>query len=202
MPTSSSMSGMHITWHGEYTIKIVAGETTLVLDPNGSFRAKANVVSLTSPGDDQLSNTSGIQGDPLIISHPGEYSLSGMTLHAIGWHNETGSEHTVQRWDVEKMVLLHIGKLNRGLSDAELSELERTAVDILFLPVDGTNLPLKTAIDILTKIEPRIVIPINFTSITAFAQEMGVSPSEGEVKFIAKASKLPTEEMQTVILKP
>ena len=100
------------------------------------------------------------------------------------------------------MVLLHVGALNRGLTDAELSELERTGIDILFLPVDDANLPLKTAMDILTKIEPRVVIPINFTNAKKFAEEMGVSISEAQPKFLAKLSKLPAEDMETVILQP
>lgn len=159
-------------------------------------------MSLTSPADPSVSNLSGVQGNPTILANPGEYSLSGMTAHAIAWYDEAGREQTVQRWDIEKIVLLHLGTINRGLRDEELAELERTAIDILFLPVDDATLPLKTALDILTKIEPRVVIPINYTNVKAFAQEMGVSPASAEPKFLAKASKLPTEEMQTVILKP
>ena len=193
---------MHITWHGHYTIKIVSEETTLVFDPHETFRAKAQVVSLSSPMDKNMSNVAGLQGDPTIIQYPGEYSLAGMSAHAIGWYDEAGLERTVQRWEIEQMVLLHLGRLNRNLTDTELAEVERVAIDILFLPVDDTTLPLKTALDILTKIEPRVLIPINFTKVKQFAEEMGVSPSATQPKFLAKANKLPAEDMETVILQP
>jgi L-ascorbate metabolism protein UlaG (beta-lactamase superfamily) len=193
---------MHITWHGQYTVKIVSGETTLVLDPHPDFRGKAQLVSLTSPTDKAMSNLGGIQGDPMVIKNPGEYSLSGMTAHAIGWYDDKQIERTVQRWEIDQMVLLHLGHLDRGLTDEELSELERTGIDILFLPIDDATLPLTTALDILTKIEPRVVIPINFTNVKKFAEEMGVNPSEVQPKFLAKASKLPAEDLETVILQP
>jgi L-ascorbate metabolism protein UlaG (beta-lactamase superfamily) len=193
---------MHITWHGHSTIKIVTGETTLVFDPHEGFRAKAQFVSLTNPSAPESSNVAGIQGDPTVIDKPGEYSLAGMSAHAIGWYDEASHERTVQRWEIEQMVVLHLGQLNRGLTDEELAELERTGVDILFLPVDDTAMPLKTALDILTKIEPRVVIPINFTNVKKFADEMGVSPSEAQPKYLAKANKLPMEDMETVILQP
>lgn len=191
---------MHITWHGQYTVKIVSGETILVLDPYEGWRGKAHLVSLSNPTDKTMSNLSGIQGDPTVLKNPGEYSLSGTTAHAIGWYDDAGQERTVQRWEIEQMVLLHLGQLTRGLTDDELSEIERTAIDILFLPVDDKSLPLKTALDILTKIEPRVVIPINFTNVKHFAEEMGVDAKNVQPKFLAKANKLPAEDMETVIL--
>lgn len=191
---------MHVTWHGKYTIKIVSGETVLVFDPHEGFRAKANLVSLSNPADKSMSDLSGIQEDPLVLQHPGEYSFRGMTARAIGWYDEAGHERTVQRWEIEQMVLLHVGALTRGLTDDELAEIERTAIDILLLPVDGTTLPLKTALDLLTKIEPRVVIPTNFTNVKQFAEEMGVDAANAQPKFLAKANKLPAEDMETVIL--
>lgn len=193
---------MHITWHGQYTIKIVSGETTLVLDPHSGFRAKAQLVSLTNPSDKEMSNVAGVAGEPRVIQNPGEYSVAGMTAQAMGWHDEDGHERSVQRWDIEQMVLLHLGALNRELTDEELAELERTGIDILFLPIDNTILPLKIALDIVTKIEPRVLIPVNFTDVKQFAKEMGVTATEAQPKFLAKESKLPTEDMEIVILQP
>jgi L-ascorbate metabolism protein UlaG (beta-lactamase superfamily) len=191
---------MHVTWHGQYTVKLVSGETTLVLDPHSGFRAKAQLVSLTHPTNIEMSNVAGVAGEPRVINSPGEYSVAGMTAHAMGWHDGAGHERSVQRWDIEQMVVLALGALDRELTDEELSELERTEIDILFLPVDNSTLPLKIALDIVTKIEPRVLIPINFTNLKQFAQEMGVTATAAQPKFLAKASKLPTEDMETIIL--
>lgn len=147
-----------------------------------------------------MSNVKSIQGEGQVLRYPGEYSLGGMTAHSMGWHDEAGHEHSVQRWDIEKMVVLYLGGLNRMLADDELAELERTAIDILFLPANEGILPLKIGLDILSRIEPRVVIPINFTKINDFAHEMGVSASQVQPKFLAKPSTLPSEDLRVVIL--
>lgn len=192
---------MHITWHGNYTIKIQSGDTTLVIDPHASFRGKGDLVALSNPANPNMSHISGVQGEPTLLTTAGEYSVKDMTLHALGWHDDGGNEHTIQRWDIEKLVLLHLGDLDRELEPRELQELERTAIDILFLPADGEKLPLKLAATIATTIEPRILIPINFTDLKSFAKEMGLEAIKPEPKFIAKAGKLPVDEMQTIVLK-
>lgn len=191
---------MHITWHGDYTVKLVVGDKTIIIDPNTSFRGKADVVALSDPSNPALSNLKSIQGDPLIIDTPGEYSILGCTLYALGWIDKNEAEHSVQRWEAEKMILLFLGSLDRPLSDAELQELERTNVDILFLPVGGERLKIKQAMDILTTIEPRIVIPVGFTDIKPFADEMGVSPKNKQSKYLAKANKLPSDDLEIIIL--
>lgn len=194
---------MQLSWHGQYTVKVISKDTTLVLDPT-ALRAKADVVALSNPSDSEMSQLSGIQGDPLLIDTPGEYSFREFTLHSIGWHSEDGKERNLQRWMVEDMVILHVGALNRDLQEQELRELERVDIDVFLVPIGGgSGLNLKQALHMISVIEPRIVIPINYTEgIKAFAEEMGVSNVTPEKKAILKASKLPSEDMQTIILAP
>lgn len=205
------MGSMQISWHGNYTVKIISKDTTLVLDPT-ALRAKADVVALSNPSDSTMSQLSGIQGEPLVIDTPGEYSLKEFTLHSIGWHAEDGNERSLMRWNVEDMVILHIGALNRELEEQELRELERTDIDVFLVPVGGgTGLTTKQALHMVSTIEPRVVIPIHYNvpgsaekleGVKAFADEMGVSNGAPEKKVILKASKLPAEDMQTFILAP
>lgn len=209
---------MQISWHGQYTVKIVTKETTIVLDPYAAtegltpFRAKADVVSLSNPSEPSMSNVSGIQGDPLLINTPGEYSFRGCTLFSIGWNNENGTEQSLQRWIVEEMAVLHVGALNRDLNEYELQELEKVDIDVLLVPVGGgSGLEVSRAMKMITTIEPKIIIPIHYalpglkeklTSLKAFADEMGISAPKEEKKIILKKSKLPQDDMQTVILAP
>lgn len=209
---------MHVTWHGQYTIKIQSEEVTLVLDPYAPniglapFRAKADIVALTSPADLSMSHLEGIQGEPFIIKTPGEYSISGFTLYALGWIDEKQEEHSIQLWQIESITMLHVGQLNRDLSDKELQALERTNIDVLFLPIgEGNGLPLKNAMKLLTTIEPRMVIPIHYSlpglkddlsDIQQFAKEMGIDPGQKQPKAIIKAGKLSQEDVETVILQP
>ncbi len=208
---------MHITWHGQYTVKIASKDAAVIIDPYApsvglpAFRGKADVVALSNPADKTMSHTSGLQGEPIIINTPGEYSLRGMALHAIPWQTEEGQERSLLQWLVEGINVVHMGALTRELSQEELQVLERTGIDILIIPVGaGTALNTKMALSLVSKIEPRIVIPIHYKipkvtetldPVDTFAKEMGVSPKGAEDKLTVRANRLPPDDMVTVILK-
>lgn len=207
---------MQISWHGQYTVKITTKEQTLILDPYspetglGALKTKADVIALTNPSDPTMSFTDNIQGEPIIVSTPGEYSIKGFTGHAIGWHAEDGSERSVQLWVVEGIAVLHVGSLNRPLTDTELQDLERIGADVLLLPVGGNTLTMDQAMKFMTTIEPRMVIPIHYklpkvkeelADVKQFIKEIGANV-EPVKKVIVKDNKLPQDEMVTVILEP
>lgn len=212
------IQAMHLTWHGQYTVKLVSKETTVVLDPYAPsvglppFRSKADIVALTSPANEEMCHLEGIQGEPTVVATPGEYSLRGVTLHAVAWRAEDGSERSLQLWNIEGMSLLHLGALERPLSDEELQVLERRGIDVLLVPVGGgSSLNTTQALDLVRTVEPRIVIPIHFKlpklkeslePVDQFAKEMGVSASAKEKKLLLKSNRLPQEDIETVILAP
>jgi len=209
---------MHISWHGQYTVRIVTKDITLVIDPYSPeaglppFRSKADIVSLSNPTDKAMSHVAGIQGEPVIVDTPGEYSLKNMTLYAYPWVDTNGVERALQRWEIEGMSVLYLGSINRDLSDNELAHIERTDIDILLVPVGGGSaLGSGKALGVVSTIEPRVVIPIHFAvpglkekldSIDTFAKEMGVNPKNREKKVIIKPNSLPHEDVQTILLKP
>ena len=209
---------MLITWHGQYTIKIVSQNITLLIDPHSPktglapLRIKTDMVALSNPQDEEMSYLQSLPGDPLVIDAPGEYSLSNFTLYARGWHDEEGNERTLHRWHIENITILHVGALNRKLQDTELQELEDIDIDILFLPVGGDDgLDVEKALKLLTTVEPRIVIPIHYKipklnneldSVEQFAKEMGVSAKGTVPKLNITSSKLPAEGLETIILSP
>ncbi len=200
---------MTITWHGQYTIKIATRELMLVIDPHAktadspAFRGKANLVALSNPGDEAMSYLAGIQGNPPVIDTPGEYSVSGLTLYAIGWHSTDGRERSLQRWHIENMIIVHLGAIDHKLADAELQHLEQTDIDILLLPINShSHWSLPEALATLTVLEPRLVIPINFTSCQDFAKQMGVPGSTAQPRAIVSRHKLPAEGVETIILQP
>ena len=208
---------MHLTWHGQYTVKMQTGDSVVVLDPGGpdqgisSFKGKATLVGLTNPADPGMSHVSGAQGDPLVVNTPGEYSFDGISLQAFSWQAEDGSERSMHRWRIEGMSLLHLGARPSPLTERELQDVQQLPIDILLLPIGGgSGLTLKDAMTLLTTIEPRVVIPIHYKlpkltekleSVEAFAQEIGLETAAAVDKLTLKANKLPEEEMEAVILK-
>lgn len=207
---------MHLTWHGQYTVRIQSADKVLVLDPYSpklglsAFRARADIVALTNPSGPDMANLSGLQGEPLVIASPGEYTIGGFTLNALGWFTEAGGERSLHVWRIEDVALLHVGALNRPLTDKELQVLEKTGIDVLLVPVGGgSGLNTQQALAMVTTIEPRLVIPIHWQlaglrerleGVDQFAKEMGVNPKQRETKVIIKSNKLPAEDVQTIIL--
>lgn len=180
---------------------------TLVIDPHPksdalpAFRAKADIVALSSPSLPELSYVSGLQGTPLIIDTPGEYSAAGLTLYGIAWYGTDGSEHFFQRWHIENLVIVHLGAIDRSLTDGELQQLEQTDIDVLLLPIVArSRWTLREALAALTVIEPRIVIPINFTSSKDFSKQMGVPAVVPQARAVLSRRNLPAEGLETIIL--
>lgn len=209
---------MHISWHGQYTLKFQTGESTIVVDPYSSsvglrpLRAQASAVALSWPQNSEYSQVAAIQGTPKILAGPGEFSLSGLTLHAIPWRDEIGNERAIQRWTIENMCLINLASLNRDLTDEDLKEVEKEDIDVLFIPIGGGSaLTTDQAIKTITTLEPRMVIPIHFAlpdlkekldSVKEFADNFGVKTSQAEKKIIVKGNRLPSEEMHVILLTP
>lgn len=209
---------MHISWHGSYTLKIQTGDTTVVTDPYSPaiglrpFRSQGTIVALTNPQDPDMSHADAVQGTPTLLTGPGEFAVQGVSLHAIPWQPETGSERVVQRWGIEGVYLLNLASLSRELTDHELQEIERVDIDVVVIPVGGGSaLTTKQAVKMIGTLEPRLVIPIHYAlpglkekldSVNEFAEAFGIKPSQAEKKVIIKGKHLPQEDLQVVLLAP
>ena len=100
-----------------------------------------------------------------------------------------------------------MGDLGQILDAKQLEELEGT--DILLIPVGGTyNLNAKQAVEVISQIEPRIVIPMHYKveglkldidGVDKFVKELGLAPRYEEKLKISKRD-LPQEETELVIL--
>lgn len=182
---------------------------TLGLRP---FRCQAAAVALTWPQNPETSHLDGLPGNITLLVGPGEFALPGFSLHAIAWRDNKGQQRAIQRWTIENMCLVNLGSLNRDLTDDELKEIEKEDIDMLFIPVGGGSaLSADQAIKAITTLEPRMVIPIHFAlpglkekldSVQEFAENFGLKPSQAEKKIILKASRLPGEDMQVILLTP
>src|SRR5687767_4951425 len=128
---------MHISWLGLSALKIETKDAVLVTDPfaptlmKKPLRAKADVVTISIADDPARNTLSGIQGEPFVIDHPGEFEVKGIFIQGIsvsGTDSGRGKaqqemekhkhvstspagEHpvTVFTLDVEDMRLAHLG---------------------------------------------------------------------------------------------
>jgi L-ascorbate metabolism protein UlaG (beta-lactamase superfamily) len=113
----------------------------------------------------------------------------------------------IYRLEVDDISVVHLGDLGQILDNAQLEKLAGT--DILLIPVGGKyTLDAKKAVEVISQIEPRIVIPMHYKTkdskidldgIDKFIKEIGLTPVYEEKLKISKKD-LPAEDMELVIL--
>ncbi len=213
---------MIITYLGHSCFKIqdktgTEGVTVLTdpFDKTVGFRVpncEADIVTVSHNHADH-NNVSAIRANPFIIDVPGEYDTKGVMIQGISsCHDEQEGKERGQniifRIDMDGLVVVHLGDLGCKLDNKQLEKL--TGADILMVPVGGKyTLDAKGAVEVVSQIEPRIVIPMHYKvgsskldidSVDKFIKEMGVKPTEEEKLKIAKKD-LPQEDMELVVLK-
>jgi len=212
---------MIITWQGHSCFKIQdkigPDGVSVVTDPFTKETGlkvpnfEADIVTISHDHYDH-NNSSALRGQPLIIDCAGEYDYKGILVEGIdSFHNEkAGKErglNIIYRFEVDDISIVHLGNLGGPLDNAQLEKLVGT--DILLIPVGGKyTLDAKKAIEVISQIEPRIVIPMHYKidglkidldAVDKFIKEIGIEPTYEEKLKISKKD-LPQEDMELVIL--
>lgn len=215
---------MEIRWFGQACFLVKSKDGSLVIDPFSEEiglklpKLSADIVLVTHQHPDH-NNVSAVLPEkkekPFVISGPGEYEISGITIWGLAsFHDKSeGAErgtNTIYKIRAEEMNLCHLGDLGHILSDNQLESIGE--VDILFVPVGGVyTIDGKEAVEVIGQIEPKIVIPMhyqipglasNLGSLDSFARQEGVVDLEAKDFLKISKNDLPSEERETVILKP
>lgn len=211
---------MEITWLGQACFKIKGKNASVVVDPfdpdfTGLKLPKnldADVVLISHSHKDH-SFAQGVLGNPLVISGPGEYEIKRVAItgvsvfHDINLGSERG-KNTVYNLNIDGVSIVHLGDLGHVLTEDQVQEIGQC--DILLVPVGGVyTIDAKTAVEVVSQLEPKIVIPMHYGNIPglkfplegveAFLKESGVENITSQPKFVVGKEKLP-DEMQTVLL--
>ncbi len=203
---------MTIEWFGKTCFRLTTSGATVVIDPFSPKtvglhlpRLQADLVLLTN--DDQ--DASVVGGTPRIVDEPGEYEVKQTFVYGLAT-NGGAERSTLFLIEAEGISVAHLGNLGHQLSNGELERLE--GVDILCIPVGGHGvLNADRAAAVISAVEPRIVIPMQFKipglkqpldGIGGFAKELGVKESETLEKLKLSAKDLPQDNMRVVILTP
>ena len=117
----------------------------------------------------------------------------------------------IYKIEAEGLKLCHLSDLGqKELSPEQLEQIGE--VDILMAPVASTHsLDAKIASQIISQIEPRIVIPMHYKipnlktdldGVEKFLKVMGAEGTKPEKKLKITPSQLPVEETKIVVLEP
>jgi len=206
---------MIIQWLGQSCFKIQTkgnqGDVTIVADPftdqpslkMSRFQADIVTVSENTAGHN---NSDAIRGEPYIIVHPGEYETKDVFIYGVP--AISGKEKIVMfKTFSEDISIAHLGNLAGTLSNEQIDRLSN--VDILLIPVGGdSGLDAKKASEVISQIDPRIVIPMNYqiggqksnlASVDDFLKVSGLKSEKFEKLKISKKD-LMTEDTRAIVL--
>jgi L-ascorbate metabolism protein UlaG (beta-lactamase superfamily) len=212
---------MIITWQGQSCFKIQDKQgtdgVTLVTDPfdkETGFKVpnfEADIVTVSHNHHDH-NNVAALRGTPFVVDCAGEYDFKDVLIEGIdSFHDDKqGAErgsNIIYRIEFDDISITHLGDLGHELDSTQLEKLVGT--DILLIPVGGHyTIDAKKAVEIISQIEPRIVIPMHYQtkdlksdldSLDKFIKEIGLTPTYEERLKISKKD-LPVEDMELVVL--
>jgi L-ascorbate metabolism protein UlaG (beta-lactamase superfamily) len=151
-----------------------------------------------------------VKGDPRPITGPGEYEIGGVFITGVqtNGHGKKAEEdepiNTLYVIDYNGITVAHLGDMNRVPTQTEVEALG--TVHIALVPVGGGNsLNAAKAAEVISLLEPNIVIPMHYGTpavtekldpLSKFLKEMGLGLKEDEIQPMLKitsVSALPEE---------
>jgi len=212
---------MEITWHGHSCFRInERGMAAVVTDPYdpevvgldpGKLRAEIVTVSCDKPAHNYVK---GIKGSAFEIIGPGEYEVGGVFVTGVlinGSKRKRSTDdlrNTVYVIDYNGLNVAHLGELNSVPSQTEVEGLGE--VNIALVPIGGnTSLNAAKAAEVISLLEPSIVIPMHYgmsgalmelDPLPKFLKEMGLTEVETEESIKLTSANVLPEETRVMVL--
>jgi L-ascorbate metabolism protein UlaG (beta-lactamase superfamily) len=206
---------MELTWLGHSCFRMRGKEVTLVTDPPspslgyslGRLNCDIITISHEHPGHNFVPPTSG--DAPYIIRTPGEYEIGNVLITGLQTYHdeERGAKYgrnTVYLIHLDDLLICHLGDLGHLLSAREQEEVN--GCDVLLLPVGGGHaLDAKRAVEVVSQVEPQVIVPMHYATpalkmadpgldpVEKFCHEMGVEVSDPLPKVSLTRGNLPPE---------
>lgn len=209
---------MDIEWYGQSCFRIKEGSFTLITDPYDKTIGyslpkglKADVVTIShdAPGHAAVGQVKAGK----VLTRPGEYEVKGVFITGIqswrgsGVKGEAKEENTIFVFEWGDLTVCHLGDLSRVLTQAQVESMPD--VHVLLVPVGGGGaLDADKAAQVISQLEPRIVIPMHYQTEFAtvkldplhkFLKEMGVTEHDAQDSLRIQKASLPTETQVMVL---
>ena len=210
---------MEITWYGHACFRLTErGMANVVTDPYDNsvagydtlkLRAEIVTISHDAPGHNHVS---AVRGKNHILTGPGEYEIGGVFITGVqtnGKKKRSSDEirNTLYVFDYDGITIAHLGDLQRVPTQTEVEALG--TVNVVLVPVGGGGgLTSSKAVEVVSLLEPNIVIPMHFGTpqskfklapVSKFLKEMGLSDLEPQDSFKVARTTMP-DETRVVVL--
>jgi L-ascorbate metabolism protein UlaG (beta-lactamase superfamily) len=141
------------------------------------------------------------------LTGPGEYEIGSVFVTGIATNEDNESlANVLFLFDFGDVTVAHLGDMAEVPNQTKIESLEQ--VDVLLVPVGGGNsLNAAQAAELVSMLEPHIVIPMHYDlpglkpeldGVDRFLKEMGVNRPEEETSL--KVSRTAISEETTVVL--
>jgi L-ascorbate metabolism protein UlaG (beta-lactamase superfamily) len=212
---------MEITWYGHSCFRLTErGMASVVADPFDSrmigyspLKLKADIVTVShdSPGHN---HSDAIKGASHVIKGPGEFEIGSVFITGVQTDEPVTSKkgrdqlrNTLYVFDYDGITVAHLGDLRQVPSQTEVEALG--TVNIALVPVGGGNgLNASKAAEVVSLLEPNIVIPMHYAtpeakveldSLGKFLKEMGLGKQESQPSLKISRAGLP-DETRVIVL--
>ncbi len=210
---------MEITWYGHSCFRLTErGLATVVCDPFDSetvgyepLKLKADIVTSShdAPGHNYLS---GVKGYSHAITGPGEFEIgsvfiTGVQMDGQGKKVDDKPRNTLYVFDYMGITVAHLGDMRSVPPQNEIESLG--TVHIVLVPVGGgSGLNAAKAAEIVSLLEPNIVIPMHYSTpatkvpldkLDKFLKEMGLHEAETVPSLKVTKTSLPDETKLIVL---
>ena len=210
---------MEITWYGYACFRLRDRGIAIVADPYDDSvgfqlpKSRADVVTV-SHDHTSHNNVRSVRGPRLVLDGPGEYEVKGVFITGIATYHDRqkGQDrgpNTVFLYEFGGLSVCHLGSLGHPLTQAQTEQL--SDVSVLLVPDGGgSTLDAARAAEVISQIEPRIVIPMRYRlpglsvkldPLERFLKEMGLTEVE-PVDSIKVTGQSLSEDTQVVVLEP
>ena len=216
---------MDIYWYGQACFKLKSKNASVTMDPFDpdytglklpkDFFANMVLVSHDHNDHNNFKAVSDIASEktPMTFTRPGEYEIAGVVITGIkSFHDDAqGAErgtNTIFHILFDNLNIVHLGDLGQSkLTEEQVAQIGET--DILLIPVGSVyTINSKTASEIVSQLEPKIIIPMHYKTeglkfelegVEGFLKEMGAEAVTAVPKLTITKEKLP-EEPQVILL--
>jgi L-ascorbate metabolism protein UlaG (beta-lactamase superfamily) len=219
---------MEITWYGHSCFRLTERNyATVVTDPfdnksigYDSLKLRSEIVTVShdAPGHN---NTDAVKGTSHVIDGPGEFEIGGVFVTGVqtdgsgsgkkktkAKENGTASSgNTIYVFDYDGITVAHLGDLREVPTQSEIESLG--TINVALVPVGGGSaLNAAKAAEVISLIEPNLVIPMHYStpaaklsldSLNKFIKEMGLSKAETQPSLKVTRSGLPNETHVVVL---
>jgi len=209
---------LDIVWNGHACFRLRGREATVVTDPYDRstgfppLKLTADVVTISNPHPRHafLQAVSAAGDRVRTVDGPGEYELAGSLIEGVATFRDKqrGKErgkNTAYMIHLDDISVCHLGALAHTLNSSQIEALKDA--DVLLVPVGGGGaLDAAAAAEVVSQLEPRIVIPMYYgtpaeplDSVERFCKELAVTDTTVQPRLQVTRTSLP-EETRVVLL--